>query len=233
MKLAIVEDRQEHVDRLQSFIEKYREEHNEQFQIFIFSDGLKFLDAYKRGFDIVFMDINMPHIDGMETAKRLREIDKNTCLIFITEHSSFAVSGYEVSAFDFILKPVEYARFAEKLTKAVEFVRKNDRGIVHLKNKDVLRMVKISDINYIESAGHKVIYHYADTQFETWGSLDEVEKKLPSDCFARCGKSYLINLAAVASVNGNEVAMLNGDALLISRLKKKEFIEKLALYAMS
>ena len=88
MKLAIVEDRQEHVDRLQSFIEKYREEHNEQFQIFIFSDGLKFLDAYKRGFDIVFMDINMPHIDGMETAKRLREIDKNTCLIFITEHSS-------------------------------------------------------------------------------------------------------------------------------------------------
>ena len=110
---------------------------------------------------------------------------------------------------------------------------KNDRGIVHLKNKDVLRMVKISDINYIESAGHKVIYHYADTQFETWGSLDEVEKKLPSDCFARCGKSYLINLAAVASVNGNEVAMLNGDALLISRLKKKEFIEKLTLYAMS
>ena len=119
MKLAIVEDRQEHVDRLQSFIEKYREEHNEQFQIFIFSDGLKFLDAYKRGFDIVFMDINMPHIDGMETAKRLREIDKNTCLIFITEHSSFAVSGYEVSAFDFILKPVEYARFAEKLKKPV------------------------------------------------------------------------------------------------------------------
>lgn len=233
MKLAIVEDRREHVERLQNFIEKYREEYNEQFQVQIFSDGLKFLDAYRRGFDIVFMDINMPYIDGMETAKRLREIDRYTCLIFITEHSSYAVNGYEVSAFDFILKPVEYERFKEKLTKAIEFVRKNDRGILHLKNKDVLRMIKISDIYYVESEGHKIIYHYADTQFETWGALDEAEQKLPSDCFARCGKSYLVNLAAVASVNGNELTLINGDTLLISRLKKKEFIDRLTQYAIS
>lgn len=232
MKLAIVEDTREHMERLQNFIEQYRSEHSEPLQVFTFSDGLKFLDAFKNGFDIVFMDINMPYINGMETAKRLREIDKNTCLIFITEHSSYAVNGYEVSAFDFILKPVEYERLKEKLTKAIEFVRKNDRGKLYIKNRDVFRMIKISDIHYIESEGHKVIYHYADENFEAWDSLDEVEKRLPADCFARCGKSYVVNLAAVVSVNGNELTLVNGDVLLISRLRKKEFIERLTRFTI-
>lgn len=232
MKIAIVEDTKEHVDRLKNFIDKFAAESSEQLQVLIYSDGLKFLDAYKNGFDIVFMDINMPHIDGMETAKRLREIDKNTCLIFITEHSSYAVNGYEVSAFDFILKPVEYVRFREKLTKAIEFVRRNDRGKLSIKNRDVFRLIKISDIHYIESEGHKVIYHYADEDFEAWDSLDEVEKKLPADCFARCGKSYVVNLAAVVSVNGSELTLVNGDVLQISRLKKKEFIERLTQFTI-
>lgn len=232
MKLAIVEDKKEHVDILQSHIERYCNEYGVQFQIFIFPDGLDFLDAYKNGFDIVFMDINMPHIDGLETAKRLREMDKSTCLIFITEHASYAVNGYEVSAFDFILKPVEYVWFREKLTKAIEFVRAGDRGKLYLKNRDAMRVVKISDIHYIESEGHKVVYHFAREEFETWDALDEVEKKLPEGCFARCGKSYLVNLAAVVSINGNELTLLNGDVLLISRLKKKEFIEKLTQFTM-
>lgn len=233
MKIAIVEDTLEHVERLQSFIERYRKEKNEQFQVFTFSDGLNFLDSYKKGFDVVFMDINMPFINGMETAKRLREIDKYACLIFITEHSSYAVSGYEVWAFDFILKPVEYERFREKLTKAIEFVRKNDRGKLCIKNRDTVRMIKISDISFVASDGHKVVYHYADEVFETWDSLDEVEKKLPPNCFAKCGKSYLVNLAAVQSINGNEVTLLNGDVLMISRLKKKEFLERFMLFTMS
>lgn len=233
MKIAIVEDKKTHTDALVEFINRYGKEEKSTFNVYTFSDGLKFLEAYKTGFDIVFMDINMPFIDGMETAKRLREIDRYTCLIFITEHASYAISGYEVKAFDFIVKPVEYDKFRIKLAKAVEAVSKNDLGKICIKNKDVVRMIKVADICYIESVKHKIIYHLTEEDIETWDALDQIEQKLPPQGFARCGKSFLVNLSGVVSVNGNEVTLFNGTVLPISRLKKKEFIESLTNYTLN
>lgn len=232
MKIAIVEDTLMHVETLENYISKFQREEGGAFQVFTYSDGLKFLDSYKSGFDIIFMDINMPYIDGLETAKRLREMDKYTCLIFITEHSSYAVKGYEVAAFDFIVKPVEYEKFRAKFMNAIEAVRKNDRGKICIKNKDFIRMIKVADIIYVASEGHKLIYHLAGEEVETWDTLDAVEGKLPPELFARCGKSFLVNLSAVVTVKGNELTLSNSEILQISRLKKKEFIESLARFSM-
>lgn len=227
MKIAIVEDTQLHVDTIIEYIKRYEREENTSFNVFCFSDGLKFLDAYKSGFDIVFMDINMPHIDGMETSKRLREMDKYACLIFITEHSSYAISGYEVDAFDFIVKPVAYVNFKDKFKKAIERVRRNDRGSLCIKNKDMVRMIKVTDILCVESVKHKLVYHLLNDDVETWGTLDEAERKLPADCFAKCAKSFIVNLAWVEAVKGDEIILPNM-TVPISRQRKKEFIEKLS-----
>lgn len=231
MRIAIVEDMKVHAKMLESHLQRYQKEEKVSFEVFTFSDGLKFLDNFKPGFDIVFMDINMPFIDGLETAKRLREIDRHACLIFITELSQYAINGYEVAAFDFVVKPVEYEMFRPKLAKAIAEVNKNNLGKICIRNKDVLRMVTISDIYYIESVQHKVIYHLADEEIETWDSLDKVEKKVPPERFARCGTSYLVNLAYVLSVRGNEVTLPHA-VLPVSRLKKKEFIESLTRFTM-
>ena len=145
MKIAIVEDTKIHVKQLESHLDRYQQEEGETFEVFTFSDGLKFLDSIKQGYDIIFMDINMPYIDGMETAKRLREIDRYACLIFITELSQYAISGYEVAAFDFVVKPVSYEMFRPKLAKAIAEVNKNNLGKLCIRNKDVIRMVKIQD----------------------------------------------------------------------------------------
>ena len=104
MKIAIVEDKQQHIETLKDHLSKYSKDNGIFFDVHTFSDGLKFLDAYNIPFDIVFMDVEMPHINGIETAKRLRKIDRNVCLVFITEFSQFAINGYEVEAFDFIAK---------------------------------------------------------------------------------------------------------------------------------
>ena len=161
----------------------------------------------------------MPYIDGLETARRFREIDRTTCLIFITELSQLAINGYEVSAFDFIIKPIEYPKFKTKLKNAI-------------KNKDVLRMIKFTDIYYVESIEHKIVYHLAgNEEIESWDSLDKIEKKFPSAYFARCGKSYLVNLIHVISVQGNNVT-LPCAVLPISRLSKKDFIERLMRFTM-
>lgn len=227
MKIAIVEDNKTHSDTLVDYIHKYADETKSVFKVSTFSDGLYFLDSYKSGFDIVFLDINMPFIDGLETAKRLRQIDRYTCLIFITEHASYAINGYEVKAFDFILKPVEYFKFRSKFTKAIEMVNRNDLGKICLKAKDFIRMIKIMDICYVESVKHKIIYHLLNEDLELWDTLDYVESILPVDFFARCGKSYLVNLTYVDSVKGNEVYLCNNAILPISKLKKKEFVKRL------
>lgn len=226
MKIAIVEDKKQHSETLKKYLEHYREESGIDFEVYVFSDGLEFLDSYKNVFDIVFMDIDMPHINGIETAKRLREIDRRVCLIFVTGLSQFAINGYEVDAFDFIVKPVDYEKFRSRLSRAISTVNKSDLGTLCIKNKEVIRIVKISDIYYLENKDHKIVYHLVGEDIETWDTLAKVEKILPPDHFARCSTSYLVNLSYVVSVKGNTVTLPH-TTLPVTRLKKKEFIEKL------
>lgn len=225
MKIAIVEDIIQHRETLKNYLERYEQEMGVCFDVHVFSNGLDFLDSYKNAFDIIFMDIDMPHINGIETAKRLREIDRHACLVFVTELSQFAINGYEVDAFDFIVKPVDYEKFHSRLTRAIATVNKNNLGKLCIKNKNEIRVVQISDIYYVENIDHKIVYHLVDGDIETWESLSKVEKMLPSKHFARCSTSYLVNLSHVISVKGNTVT-LPKTTLPITRLKKKEFMDK-------
>lgn len=225
MKIAIVEDKKQHSEALKSYLTRYGEEKGVFFDVHSFSDGLKFLEGYNSSFDIVFMDVEMPHINGIETAKRLREIDRSVCLIFVTEFSQFAINGYEVEAFDFIAKPVEYEKFSARLAKAIDAVNQKGNATICIKNRDLIRIVKINDICYIENRNHKIVYHLINEEIETWDSLDNVEKLLPPDRFARCSTSYLVNFSYVISIKGNEVFLPNA-RLSITRLKKKEFLNK-------
>ncbi len=106
VNIAIVEDEQKHVDILKGYLTRYGNEHNTTFNIKQFGDGMDILDEYDSSFDIVFLDIQMKHLDGMTTAKRIREYDQNVILIFITSTVQYAVQGYQVDALGYVLKPV-------------------------------------------------------------------------------------------------------------------------------
>ena len=105
-KFAIVEDNEAAAEKLAGFLERYANENNEVFEIIKFHDALDFLDGYRTVYDAVFMDIEMPGIDGMEAAHRLRRLDQKVILVFVTNMASYAVKGYEVNATDYIVKPV-------------------------------------------------------------------------------------------------------------------------------
>ena len=102
-KIAIVEDNRAAMEKLQGYLERYAQENNEKFDIASFGDALAFLDSYRRIYDMVFMDIELPFINGMEAAQRLREIDKQVVLLFVTNMAQFAVKGYEVDALDYLV----------------------------------------------------------------------------------------------------------------------------------
>ena len=227
--VAIVEDEQEAADKLTSFLTRYGEEKNEEFKVFHFKDALLFLSNYNSDYDIVFMDIELPDLDGMTASKKLRELDTDVMLIFVTNMAQFAVGGYEVDAFDFIVKPVSYYNFALKFGRALARLRNNADVQIWINGKSGNRRISASNLKYVEVADHVLVYHTTDGDFTASGTLSAVQKQLPSVSFALCNRCYMVNLRYVSEVEGFTV-VVGGETLQISHPKKREFVRALNLY---
>ena len=199
------------------------------FHIDQFGDGLSFLDAYRSDYRIVLMDIEMPYMDGMKAAQKLRELDETVCLIFITNMAQYVFKGYEVSALDFILKPVTYETFAFKMAKAIAAANKFGRQDKMIKTDNGFVRVDIADICYIEVAQHKLRYHMLSGILEVLGIMAKAEEEFAPYGFARCNVSYLVNPRYVSEIRGDYVRVAGND-LKISRSYKKDFLQKMMLY---
>ena len=119
LKIAIVEDERECQEALIEHLRKYEKEKNEAFIVRIFNDGIDILDDYSADYDLIFLDIHMKYQDGMTTAKRIREVDADAQIVFITALAQYAIEGYKVNALDFILKPVVYEQLAMTMDKVL------------------------------------------------------------------------------------------------------------------
>ena len=227
IRVAIVEDDNVYAENLQDYIRRYVSETKEAISCERFSDGVNFIDDYRGGFDIVFMDIVMPHMDGLETAKRLRAANEDVCLIFITTLAKYAIRGYEVNALDFLVKPVEYDLFKIKLKKAVDHCRRNADRTLCISGIDGMRRVNYSDIMFVESDKHYIVYRTVDGEIRARDTMRAVSKRLSDKGFAAIRNSTLVNLAHVSRFHGNEVT-IGGEVLPIARSAKKEFLQALA-----
>ena len=192
-----------------------------------FSDGEDIIDNYRAGFHIIFMDIQMRFLDGMTTAKLIREKDEKVIIIFITNMASYAIKGYEVDALDFIIKPVTYPILAQKLRRAIKRLDKEEGHFLLIPVEDGVRKIAASQIYYIESQRHQMIYHTTSGIFEAGGRLDDLEKELTPFGFCRSNKGYLVNMRYVEGVQ-NGCCLIAGDQLTISRRKKATFMEQLS-----
>ncbi len=229
IRIAIVEDEEQSFLILKKHIEEFSRKTGYQFSSFWFKDGLNFISDYEPNYDIVFMDIKMPHLDGMKTSKKLRELDKNVALIFITNMMQYAIKGYEVNALDFMLKPVKYFDFEMKMDKAIEYFNKNQDDSFTIDVGEVKIKIPISEILYIEVINHTLIYHTEKSDYETYGQLKKMEEILKNKNFARCNNCYLINLRHITEVHSNYI-IVGKDNITVSRRKKKEFMELLTNY---
>ena len=229
-KIAIVEDTQEERKTLIACLNKYQEQNHENISWICFDNAFDFLES-KEKFDIVFFDIMLPGMNGMEAAEKLREYDDDIIIIFTTNMTSFAVKSYEVDALDYILKPISYERVEFKLTKAFNLIRARGATSIAINNEDG-RLIRISSaqIYYVEVRGHKLEYYTEKGVFYGKGTLSQLADELEHYNFARCNAYYLVNLRYIFSVDGYYLEMKNGDRLKISQPKKKEFVGKLANY---
>lgn len=223
LNICIVEDELDNLNRLKECIERFCKENGHSCNIESFSDGLDFLASYRPGYDLVFFDIQLTSIDGMETARRLRQLDSYVGIIFVTNLLKYAIHGYEVNAFDYIIKPVDYYDFSVRMKKFIErFPQKEEQKLL-LSFGGKKWCIAVREITYVETQGHNILYHLVNGDISVHGSLTEAEHMISSDCFIRCNSGFLVNLNHVQAVDKDSVCVA-GKWLPISRPKKKEFI---------
>lgn len=229
IRVAIVEDDQIASKTLTDYLHRYAEENHAQFRIRMFGDAVSLLDNYTAEYDIIFMDIRMPYINGMDAARKLRVLDQKVILIFTTSLTQYAIEGYEVDALSYIIKPIKYYDFALKLSRAVAKVPlvNNAKFEIHTKTHTI--RLDPQDIRYIESNGHHLTYHTFSGEYAQYGSLSKLEEKLLEFNFARCNSCYLVNLRYVRNVKGY-TAILDNCELKISQPRKKSFVQALEYY---
>ena len=203
IRVAIVEDDAEVQGVLQEYIRRYTRQYGTEFEVSVFADGVDILEDYRAVYDIIFLDVEMKHLDGMTTAERIRQMDADVILIFITNMAQYAIRGYSVGALDYVLKPVPYFAFSQQLLKAVSRLEKRAKHYLTVPVESGLRRLDSSRLYYLESEGHRVHYYTEDGDFSAPGTLKAVEEKLAGRPFARCNSGYLVNLAQVQAVQQN------------------------------
>ena len=141
IRIAIVEDDEKYIATLKKYLEQYKEENGQEIEITVYHDGDEIAAFYRAQFDIILMDIEMKFIDGMTAAEEIRKKDTKVSIIFITNAPQYAIRGYEVGALDYILKPVPYFTFSQKLSRAVAKMEKRSRKWITIPVKGgVMRM---------------------------------------------------------------------------------------------
>lgn len=229
VRIAVVEDEQVYRNQIVEFLHRYEKENREKLQISVYQDGDGILKEYRAQFDIILMDIQMKFVDGMSAAEEIRRQDAEVILIFITNMTQYAIRGYQVDAMDYVLKPISYFSFCQKIFKAIERLGKRCGEHVTIQVKGGVKRLQASDIYYVESEGHNLIYHTKNGAVVSPGTMKSAEEMLERLHFSRGNKGYLINLEHVEGVK-DKCAQINGENLLLSRLGMKKFMQDLTCY---
>ncbi len=226
LSIAVVEDDKKYRQTIIEYVGRYFSSIHAKAGVVPFSNAESFLESDYNGFDMIFMDIKLPGIDGLTAATRLRQTGCEAILIYITNMSHLAVKGYAVNALDFIVKPLIYQDFVVTLNRAVSIIKtRKKEEILTIKSNGKLFRVSTSKICYVEVLGHNVTYHLEDAVLETRGSLSSMEGALENAGFLRPGRSYMVNPLFIDAVCDNDI-QIHGDIVPISKLQKKAFLAK-------
>lgn len=232
LKILALEDEKPQQERLTRYLARYQQEHPEfQYTLTLYDRGFPFLADYRRDADLVFLDIRVPDTLGIDVARELRKADENVMIVFVTSLTQYAIDGYSVGAFDYILKPIQYPSFAAKLDRVLRTLSHRESGVtLDLRTKEGGQRVSADSVTYLESEAHDITVHTGVQTVQVWGTLGKFEEELREAHFVRCNTSYLVNLKYVQTVRKDQVVLAGGEVLPLSRSRRKEFLDQLARY---
>ena len=227
MRIAVCDDEELFRIEFKSVLDKVLI--NAEYDIDTFSGGSSLYEAFlKNPFDLVFLDIEMPGIDGITLAKRLRAVSENVQIVFLTSHIEYALEGYEVNALRYLVKPVDMNKLSEVL-KYIQDKKNNSRQIM-IKQEGEDIVIDISDIIYMESMDKNVRIVTSKSEYITRYNISDYEEELKNSGFLRIHRGYLISLSKVKKIVKNDVVMDGDISLPVSRSNIKPLKDALYSY---
>lgn len=223
-RIAVIDDQEEWRKASEDCIGGYYGERG--VIIHGYSSGVTFIEK-KQAYDIVFLDIEMPEMDGFETAECYHETCPEAVIMILTTHTELSRRGYTVNAFRYIDKLNMQEELAEALRSAEEKLKRYKAIPVHVVNMGDFNIV-INDIIYIETEKRNVLIHTNKGEYSCSNTITQLETELEEYGFYRCHKSYLVNLSSIERINSSEVFLSGGDRIMISvkritELKKRYY----------
>lgn len=203
-------------------LQEFAQERRVEFELKTFSNGSEMASVIDEGYrpDIIFLDILFPDGNGIVLAKKILDKITSCRLVLMTSTEEFALEGYAVHAYDYLLKPLNKEAVFKLLGDAVRY---SDERITIRVKKSPVEIAK-SDLCYIESNKHTLIFHTIKKDFVIYGKLDEYEEQLKADSsFIRCHQSYLINMNFTEDIKNNYFMMKNGLAIPMRKRDAADF----------
>ena len=220
MDIAVVDDEKAIREHISALVE----EQQPGSVIEAYATGEELLASGTR-FDIVFLDIQMDGMNGIEGARELRERQEDTVLIFITGVKEYVFDALDLYAFQYLLKPIDEGKFAEVLQRAAgEAKKKKEKKCLFIRTRNLT--LDQSDILYIESRAKKLEIHTtgADKAIEIYAAMDELEGQLGED-FYRCHRAYIVNMVQITEYDNESITLTNGDKVYLTKKKYGEFVK--------
>lgn len=231
MKIAVIEDEKVHRDLMLSYLRKWSGEQCREEEIYSFESADSFWFAYEenRCFDILFVDIQMPGMNGMELAKRIREKDRGVVIVFTTGITDYLEEGYEVEALHYLIKPLNEEKVRLCLEKAKG--RRQTVNYLTLHTEEETLKVSEEDVNYAEARGHGCILGMAGGgELAVKESLSELEGMLGDSGFVKCHRSYLCRIGNIHHIGKEEIVFDDGQRIPVSRRLYNEVNKRFIQY---
>ena len=223
IRIALVEDDKQMTLELIEVTQRFFKENNVKSEIYTFANAEDFLCDFKNNYNLILMDIDLPNMDGMKAVQHLRETKSDTMVIFVTSLAQYAIEGYKVNAFDFVVKPVQYYNFALTLKRALKSLLVQSEKSIIINNKSFMQKIDISNLKYIEVINHNLVFHTVNNNIEIRGTLSTYVHQLKDYDFVLCNRCYLVNLKFVSRVT-TEYVIIGEEKLILSKSRRTDFI---------
>ena len=177
VRILIAEDDSQCFGQLKQFLDDYSRETGRIFQLTRYDNGEDLVERYRPEYDLLLLDIDMPFLDGMTAAEHIRQIDPEVVIVFVTNLAQYAIQGYSVNALDYILKPLHYFSFSQRLTRALRYVKKREEDYLTVAVKGGALKLEVRGIYYIERLGRQLMLHTRDGILASTATLQQLEEQ--------------------------------------------------------
>lgn len=229
INIGICDDDKIILNKLKDFILNFNTDYN--INLITANNGKDFLNNIKRvNLDIIFLDIEMKGLNGIEIGTIIKSFNQNIILIYITGHTGYALDAFRVEALDYILKPIDENKFNPLFKKAlnrleeIKLIKINRKQLYFKYNREIISL-NYNDIYFFEKVLNKIQIHTKENTYKSYLSIRELESKLDNNIFARCHEGYIVNIEKIKSIKENNLILKDiNTSIPISRSRKKTLI---------